>query len=162
MRPAVSRKLRFDEITAGTCDQPSQAEVVMVGKVRRQVDEFKSKQKDQVELQDKVKVVRKVDCQGTKVMGLKNIYEVKKDSITEDSRVMSRKPGVIRKVVVAGRKWKKFGGRSEKSVSMSRIDNLFVQEKSQLEGGKHGNIKKRELEDMEVDKPRATKFKKVE
>ena len=98
MKPAVSRKLRFDEITAGTCDQPSQAEVVMVGKVRRQVEEFKSKQKDQVELQDEIMVVRKVDCQGTKVMGLKNIYEVKNNSNAEDSRVMSRKAGVIGKL----------------------------------------------------------------
>ena len=63
--------------------------------------------------------------------------------------------------MVAGRKWKKIGGRTEKSVSMNRIDDLFVQEKSQLEGGQQGNIKKRGLEDMEVDKPRATKFKKM-
>ena len=64
--------------------------------------------------------------------------------------------------MVAGRKWKKIGGRTEKSVSMNRIDDLFVQEKSQLEGGQQGNIKKRGLEDMEVDKPRATKFKNQE
>ena len=64
--------------------------------------------------------------------------------------------------MVAGRKWKKIGVRTEKSVSMNRIDDLFVQEKSQLEGGQQGIFKKRELEDMEVYKPRATKFKKME
>ena len=76
-------------------------------------------------------------------MGRKNIYEVKKDSNEQDSEEVSRK---------------KVAGRKEISISMSRIDDLFVQRKSQLEGDSN----KMEVEDMELDKPRATKYKKME